>query len=328
MNYFLVGFFIAAIIAGITYWLKSRADSRSESGDDQSILSFVALLLEPGYMEPLIIAKAAERAWGADIGVERSGKDGFVVGSDHSSVIRFRGRDILVNNFNSPYVEDPVDAAQSITDLRLREYFGQHTAWLSVDALGAEFKSEKEIRDWYRLLAPLFCELVDDNCLAIFLPLTEQLFANMDETLEKLRSDDPLKALEEESYVPVIQVADDDPRMIAAVNKAREEWPKFQSALESKRGENFSVKAPISGGGNTEFIWLQVTAVENGVIYGELANDPINLGSLRLGSRVKTPVSELNDWCYLDDKGEPVGLFTVKVVQQAAEEHRQTLDEQ
>jgi uncharacterized protein YegJ (DUF2314 family) len=129
---------------------------------------------------------------------------------------------------------------------------------------------------------------------------------------------DPLKALQETSAPPVIHVADDDPLMKAAVAKARAEWPTFVAAFEANAGENFSVKAPLSHAGNTEFIWITVTSVEGDLIYGELGNDPANLGPLKLGSKVSVPIADLNDWCYIDPKENLVGGFTIEAVKQAA----------
>ncbi len=74
------------------------------------------------------------------------------------------------------------------------------------------------------------------------------------------------------------------------------------------------MKSPITQGENTEFIWIEVTAIENDTIYGTLANDPMDLGPLRLGSRVRTSRSELNDWMYFDAEDQMQGGFTVKVV--------------
>jgi uncharacterized protein YegJ (DUF2314 family) len=117
-------------------------------------------------------------------------------------------------------------------------------------------------------------------------------------------------------------VSDDDPDMKAAVQNARDSWSKFVKAYEADAGENFSVKAPVSHSGNTEFIWITVTSLEGDKIYGELGNEPGNLGPLNLGSRVSVPVSELNDWCYIDFKGNMIGGYTVEVVQKASRRGR------
>lgn len=320
MGYLLL---IAIVLVIVGYFLFRVISDGPRNGDDQMI-SFVALLREPQRIEPIYVATAAKKAWGADLSYDESdeeGPDGFVVGDDSTPtlIVKYRERMIMVNNLAAPYVDDPQEVADTIPDLRLRGLVAEHTAWLSCDALGVESFDDDVVREWYRILGPLFSELVDDNCLAILTPLTGHLAPNMDETLEMLKSDDPLQALEDDAPVPVIQVSDDDPRMIAAVEEAQRRWPEFVAAFEQRNGENFSVKAPVTAGDNTEFIWLNVTAIENQVIYGQLANEPVSLGNLKIGSKVRVMVEKLNDWVVVQN-GQPVGLFTAKVITDAANE--------
>ncbi|MGI9472512.1 MAG: DUF2314 domain-containing protein [Rubripirellula sp.] len=325
MEYWLIGILIGGGLFALYRWRNSKQTIGQD--DDHKMLSFVALLKEPQLVETLILANAAQKAWGADLGDDtHEGEDGFVVGESPSFVIQHQGQMILVNSFADTYVPDPEQAANSIADLRLRGLFTEHRAWISCDAMGIESLDDvEEVRGWYQRLGPLLSELVDDNCLAIFLPQTNQLFANMEETLDMLKSDDPLAALHEEAPVPVIQISDDDPRMIAAVQEARDRWPEFLSAFEQKAGENFGVKVPISAGGNTEFIWSEVGAVEQGIIYGRLANEPMNLGDLKLGSQVRARIEDLNDWAYIDAQGESHGLFTVQVLADAEKQRQQQM---
>jgi uncharacterized protein YegJ (DUF2314 family) len=304
-------------VGGYLYW---RARRRKQP----RLISFVALLREPFSLDPAVLARVAGRVWKADLGDGTSeGADGFVVGADPFNTILHQGHMFLVNSFPKPYVENPEESAEDIADMRLRQSFSEHQAWFSCDALGVDGTTpEEEVHEIYRRLGKLFAELLDDNCLMIFLPDTSRGYAINEDTEAALRSDDPVEALQATLTVPIIQVSEDVPRMQQAQQQAREEWPKFVAAFEARLGENFSVKAPISAEGNTEFIWLSVTAIEGDRIYGELGNDPGNLGSLRLGSKVSTPVIELNDWCYVDPQGELQGGFTIAVVRDAA--HRKS----
>jgi uncharacterized protein YegJ (DUF2314 family) len=226
---------------------------------------------------------------------------------------------MLVNAFPTTYTEDVEETAEGIVDLRLRGLFVEHTAWFSCDALGVDDDAPaEEIQGWYRGLGKLFAELLDDNCLLIYLPETSAAFAITEETEAALRSRDPLAALDETLNVPVIAVKDDDPLMQEAVAKARADWSKFVAAYEAGAGESFAVKAPVSHSGNTEFIWIGVTSIEGERIYGTLGNDPADLGPLKLGSKVSVPLSDLNDWMYFDPKGQMTGGFTIEAVQKAA----------
>jgi len=182
--------------------------------------------------------------------------------------------------------------------------------------------SDEEIADWYRRLGKLFAELLDDNCLLIYVPDSRLAYAINDDTERALCSDDPIGSLQATVTVPIIQIPGDDPLVEQAVEQARRDWPQFVTAFEKRAGENFSVKAPITREGNTEFIWISVTALEGDQVYGELGNDPGNLGSLKLGSKVSAPVADLNDWCYTDPKGNLAGCFTVAAVQKASRRTR------
>ena len=318
MMWFAGGVFLVLAGAGVFWWIRRRRQRRSR------LISLVALVREPATFDPAVLASVAGRAWQADLGDGSSqGDDGFVVGVGVMNTIMHEGRMFLVNSFPRPYVEEVEKTAQGISDLRIRELFLEHRGWFSCDALGVDGRtSEEEVRDWYHRLGTLFAELLDENCLLIFVPDVGRGFPINEDTEVALCSPDPVRALQETLTLPIIAVADDDPLMRQAVELAREAWPRFVAAFEKRVGENFSVKAPVTRDGNTEFIWISVTSLEGDRIYGELGNEPGNLGSLKLGSKVSVPVADLNDWCYMDQEGNVAGAFTVEAVQKAQQRHR------
>ena len=311
------GIVVALIGAVVTWWIRRRRRHR--------LISFVALLREPVAFDPAVLARVAGKAWNADLGDGATeGPDGFVIGVEITNSIMHDGRMYLVNTFPTPYMENPEKVAEGIADRRIRSLFSEHRAWFSCDALGVNGTTpEEEVRDWYQRLGRLFAELLDENCLLIFLPDSDRAYPINEETEAALRSDDPVTALQETLTVPIIDVASDDPLMQQAVEKARQDWPGFVSAFEARQGESFSVKAPVTHADNTEFIWISVTSLEGERVYGTLGNDPVDLGPLKLGSKVSVPVSDLNDWCYVDAQGQMNELFTVDAVQKAARRRRQ-----
>lgn len=285
------------------------------------MVSYVALLREPVDFDAAILARLAGKVWKADLGDGTSeGEDGFVVCGGVANMIQCKGRMVLVNSFPTTYTPDVDETAEGISDLRLRGLFRQHAAWFSCDAMGVEPGTpDEEVQQWYRVLGKLFAELLDDNCLMIFLPETSEAYPINEDTEAALRSKDPRNALQETLTLPVIAVPDDDPLMKEAVARARAGWPGFVKAYRAGQGETFSVKAPISHSGNTEFIWIAVKSIEGERIYGELGNEPANLGPLKLGSKVSFKAADLNDWMYIDSEGEMQGGFTIEAVQKAAE---------
>jgi uncharacterized protein YegJ (DUF2314 family) len=307
----------AAVAAAIVFWwIRKRRRYR--------LISFVALLKEPVTFDAAVIASVAGKAWNADLGSgEAEGADGFVGDAGPSIMIFHDGHMFMLNSFSTPYIDDVEETAAKMTDLRLRALFAEHKAWFSCDAMGVDGRTpEADVREWYRRLGILFAELLDEICLLIYLPDCQLAYPINEDTLAALRSDDPVQALHDTMTLPIIEVADDDPLMKQAVAKARQEWPRFVSAYEERAGKNFSVKAPVTHAGNTEFIWIAVTAIEGELIYGELGNDPGNLGSLKLGSKVSAPVAELNDWIYLDAREQMVGGFTIEAVKSASRRAR------
>ncbi len=307
----------AILLAALVYWrIRKRRRTR--------LISFVAFTREPVSFDPAILASIAGRVWKADLGDGSSeGADGFVVCHEISSLIQHNDRMFLINSFPTPYIENADQIAENIADMRLRQLFREHRAWFSCDAMGVDRTTpDEDVRKWYQRLGKLFAELLDDKCLLIYLPDEQCAYPINEDTASALRSKDPIRALRETYTVPIIEVAPDDPLMQQAVQRARAEWHKFVAAFEAATGENFAVKAPVSQGDNTEFIWLSVTSFEGERIYGELANEPGNLGSLKLGSKVSVAVADLNDWCYIDTKGNVVGGFTIEAVNRAARHKR------
>jgi uncharacterized protein YegJ (DUF2314 family) len=233
------------------------------------------------------------------------------------------GRMFLINCFPGPYVDDPDGAADGIPDLRVATLFREHRAWFSCDALGVDRSTpENVVRDWYRRLGRLMAGLLDENCLLILLPDTGLAYPINEDTEAALRSKDPVGALEETLKLPIIEVPEDDPLMKKAAEAARQGWPRFVAAYEARAGESFAVKAPVTHSGNTEFIWITVTAIEGETVYGELANDPGDLGPLKHGSKVTVPVADLNDWCYVDSEGKLTGGFSIEAVRKASRRRR------
>lgn len=319
MEWFLLalGMIAVAGVVGFFIW-RHRRKKRPR------LISIVALTSEPVTIDPAILARIAGDVLDADLGDgSEGGKDGFVVGAEIIHTIMHNDRMYLVNSFPKPYVEDPEEASEAINDLRIRKSFAEHTSWFSIDAMGVDGStSEHEVRDWYAKIGKMMAELLDERCLLIFLPDRSLAYPITDETDAALRSDNPVEELQKTLLLPIVPISGDDPAMVAAVKKAKETWPQFVEAFEAEAGENFSVKAPVTYGDNTEFIWISVTSFEGDKIYGKLGNDPSDLGPLKLGSNVSVSLDDLNDWIYIDPNGDMKGGHTINVVANAAKKNR------
>jgi uncharacterized protein YegJ (DUF2314 family) len=66
-------------------------------------------------------------------------------------------------------------------------------------------------------------------------------------------------------------------------------------------------------------MWITVSGIENGWIYGRLDNDPIELRTLRCGDRVRVRIADINDWLIIDGQSV-IGGFTIEVLRQIQSE--------
>lgn len=279
---------------------------------EQRIVSLVLLLREERYLDAAILRRLAERALEVEFD-DSEDPENFVVmvRDDVNYMIRARGEMFLVNNYPRPYVDDVKQAGDEIQELRLRQAILEHRAWLSVDRFGSPSLSDAEAFHW---IGRLVAELLDEDCSAIFCPTNHRGCVREAEHEEILRGPDPLQIFRTSHRPPVIGVADNDPEMMRAVREARERWPEFTAAFERREpGDVFSVKAPIGLGEAIEYMWLSVGALENGIVYGRLDNDPVCAGKLKAGDRVRVSVDDINDWLYVAGD-QQYGGFTVAIL--------------
>ena len=309
---------------GLWSWLKNvvRTDLPEQAErPSKPLVALVLLLNHPRLLDAADLAEIASDVFDQRFTNDRDdATDNFVAGAEPSFIFKHGEHFFLINCFNRPYMDDPQSAAESISELRLRKAIREHGAWLSVDLLGdCETHDLPEI---YRTIGKLVAELADEECIAIFAPATGQISVFDEETRQRLRGPDPLEIFEHSSHPPVVPVSGNDPRLKTAVAKARKRWPEFVKHFEERQPEQtFSVKARIGDNEAAEFMWVSVTGLENGWIYGRLDNDPIELTSIRCGDRVRVRVADLNDWLYTAGE-RMVGGFTIEVLRKIQDELR------
>jgi uncharacterized protein YegJ (DUF2314 family) len=289
-------------------------------GEARPLISLVLLLRRPRHLDARILARYCEAAWGGPFtaidGEMSSMPDGptggCVAGKPPLLIVAFGNRLHLVHNHDQPYFDDPTALANASGDLRIRQLLAENRGWMAVDLI-CNPKETVEPGDHYPRLALLIAELAGPDCQAIYQP-AEGRFNHWDDSLEsKLREGDLSAVFSEPMRLPVVEVPDEDPRMQAAADQARARWFEFETAFLSQSGSQFSVKAPITAGDRTEFIWVEVDAIEDALIRGRLANDPVDLDPLNLGDPVTVPRDEIADWVFFRE-GSPIGLFSLNAL--------------
>lgn len=308
---------------------KSPADENASDDDDTPIISLVHLRRQPRYLEPAVLAEALSEAWNLKISAmdvqsngddenDDDGADGFVGGGESIYVVVLRkpvGMVFTIHNHDLPYFDDPEAVTRRVPNLRLAKIIEEHQSWLSVDLVRAE-DGAPATSTVYPMIGKAIAALADDDVLGIFCPQHNYLNLWSAELEEALTGPNPLLVFHQEVAAPVIGVPDGDD-IETAIAKAREQWPDFVAAFNSRQPEDirYAVKAPFTAeNGQTEHMWLQVFALEPEYVHGHLMNDPFHSRKLKKGSQVEVPVGEISDWLCPGKDGRPMGNFTDKVV--------------
>jgi uncharacterized protein YegJ (DUF2314 family) len=114
-------------------------------------------------------------------------------------------------------------------------------------------------------------------------------------------------------------VAEDDPKMAAAIEKARSTVDTFIAALKSpKAGQSaFSIKKEFADGDGREHMWLTPVTYDGQNFHGTINNIPELVKSVEIGQAVTVAPSEISDWMYIDN-GKLVGGETMRALRNAA----------
>lgn len=212
----------------------------------------------------------------------------------------------------------PAEELQRYDDLRVRRIFGEQKQWLRMQSFGKVGASPEAARR--RFLARIAAALWGDDVLGLSWHCDRRIVPAGADVPAQLRSEEPVAATLGEVVVPVIAAADAE-AMAAAIAKARETWPEALAHLQ--KGGELSAKFPFARvtKGGVEHIWVTVQSVDGDVVRGVLANEPMDLGDMKLGSKVECKLAELSDWLFLRD-GKMVGGYTVKVLDEQAARSR------
>ncbi len=116
----------------------------------------------------------------------------------------------------------------------------------------------------------------------------------------------------------VTSVSDDDPRMNAAMEKARATLDRFIAALASPGPgrTDFGVKMAFADGERVEVMWVSPVHDDGEVFRGPLSNEPGTVRTVRMGQVVEVPRARVADWMYRDADGRYVGSYTLRVLRE------------
>lgn len=114
----------------------------------------------------------------------------------------------------------------------------------------------------------------------------------------------------------VVPIPPEDPDLLAAYEKAAKSLDGFIAELQQPDGRVMIVKAEVKSTNSQkiEYIWVENLSYERGKFTGTLANEPVDLGELVLGSKVTFDRKKVKDW-YIDDGKSIKGNFTAPVME-------------
>lgn len=103
----------------------------------------------------------------------------------------------------------------------------------------------------------------------------------------------------------------DPAEMDAAIARAKREVDDFIKIMQSRDGEDFSVKVPIEENGETEHFWLVDIRYADGEFTGEIGNDPGIVKKVHLGMKWTVNKEDISDWMFTR-KGLIHGNYTMR----------------
>jgi len=120
---------------------------------------------------------------------------------------------------------------------------------------------------------------------------------------------------EQKTEIPIMAKTDSD-EMTAAHNRAMSEMPevKLRFGRGLRPGEVLFMKYGFgTPDGDREFMWFAVTGWSGPMLAGQLANEPRQIPSLRLGQEVSIPEGDVFDWMVQRPDGGHDGGYTSDV---------------
>lgn len=282
------------------------------------MISLVLLLSEPRSLDTTAVAQALSLGWGTKV------PESTISASPPSFVVKSATGSYAINIVDKPYFNDSSKLADEVKDPALAGAIRAHRAWLSVDWLGNE--DTADLRVVYQHISQVIVQLVGKDTLAVYCPDTDQFHINDATLIEHLNSPDPLQSLipagvaGTTAAADTFSISDDDPRLLAAQTEARKNWPEFMQAYQARgKDQYFAVKGRILEGDNGEYVWLQVTSIDDKLIHGKLDSDPETLKKVKRGADLHIPVAEVDDWLYSTGKSESHGGYTLRLFETLAQ---------
>jgi uncharacterized protein YegJ (DUF2314 family) len=301
---------VAVVLAGVLV-VHARRRARRDA-----LVSVVLLLRKARVLTEVDVRGAARRAYRCDVTVKAmppqdESARAFVVTGDNLPAI-------LVISASRAYMspEEAETSAQRHEHPVARAAIREHSAWLSVDAVGAGTLRGRELAAAHALLARLAAEFYDEECMLLYLPARERIAAPGADVERKLREgrldelfgDDAL-------HTPIYHMEQHDEEIEKAIGEAQRRLPEFIEACRGRTDDKPALfKARFDAGGGSEYLWMSVVSVGDGEIEGRVENTPVAEGIPPKGATARVAFDRVVDWAYLDEEGKGHGMFIERIL--------------
>ena len=120
----------------------------------------------------------------------------------------------------------------------------------------------------------------------------------------------------------VYNVENDNAKMNEAIEKAKNSFQEFTTALESDNPDFdfFALKQKFeTSDGGSEHIWIQDIQLIYSDFIGIVGNEPVYTNAIELGDTITVDPSKITDWMYYENN-LIVGGYTIRVLRDSLSE--------
>jgi hypothetical protein len=177
-------FNLKAAFESILRW----GEAPDKHGNDP--VSMVLLLREPTFSTLDQLRSAAQRAFGTSFTGDKQSRN-YVIQVVLFTIMKAGPHSLSFLNYTKPYDSDSPNFGRSLPEASQRQAWAEHTAWTAVDYVkgGADLELE------YAVLAKLCTEMLDVNCVGLYVPGRRTFIPNggwLREYLQRVAESRPL----------------------------------------------------------------------------------------------------------------------------------------
>jgi hypothetical protein len=161
--------------------LRRSLASPDKSQSENLPVSMVLLLRESRFLKLEQLRSGGERAFGIPFSGDRSSSH-CVFQKALFTLMKAGPHTLSFLNYTKPYGDHPEEFGRAMPKASQRQAWAEHTAWTAIDYAKGGVDLELE----YAVLAGLCAEMLDGNCVGVFVPRERRFIPNDGSLLPEL----------------------------------------------------------------------------------------------------------------------------------------------